>query len=201
MSTTHAAGKAGVLKALSAKGVVLSVAGVAVTGALGAGAYAAWTASAAKSTTVGATQVAVTMVDANGGTFATGVSNMIPGDYFYRYVDVTNTGPGPNSYAGPLAASGDLSGQMLGTVESCSTAWTVTGGVSTCSGTKTTLQASTALGGAGATVDYGSIAGVQHVRYTFTFDASAPVSLMGKTGSISAQVSTTLVGGRDRTAG
>jgi len=186
---------------LSKRVVVLAVTAVAGAALACGGAYAAWTVNASGNSAVSATTASVTMVDANGGAFATAVADLVPGDYFYRYVNLTNTASSANTYAGPLAATGDLGPQILGTVETCSVPWTSPGGVSTCTGTKTTLLASTALGGAGTTVNYGSITTVQHVRYGFTFNTNAPQTLMGKAGTISAQIATTLVGGRDRTTG
>lgn len=176
--------------------IAAAVAGVSM---VTTGAFASWNATATANTgALNAASGTVAMVDANGGTFASSVTNLLPGDYFYRYVNLTNDGTAA-PYAGTLSGTGDLGAQLTGAADACSVPWTAPGGVSTCTGTTTPLLATVPLTSA-ATVTYGTITTVQYVRYSFTFSASAPQSLQGKTGAIAATVNTTLVGGRNRTS-
>lgn len=188
------------------RGRLIGAAAVAVAGVslIGTGAFSAWDATASVSSGgIGAAVVTPALVDANGGAFTTAVSNLLPADYYYRYVDVQNNGSAASTYTGTVAASGDLAGYMTVEVVSCSVAWTAPAGVSTCTGTQTTLGSGTPTTSTPLTVTHGSItngiANAQHVRYKVTFSATAPITLQGKTGSISATVSNTVVGGRDRT--
>jgi hypothetical protein len=181
---------------------VLAVAGTAL---VGTGAFSAWDATASATGALGAGSVAVSMVDANGGSFSTGVANLLPADYFYRYVDVTNSGSAASTFTGSVSATGDLAGQLQVEVTSCSVAWTTVSGASTCTGTTSVLATGTPTTSTPLTVAHGTIAtgaaAAQHVRYKVTFASGAPTSMQGKTGSIAASVSNTVVGGSDRTGG
>lgn len=180
---------------------------MAVAGAslLGSGAFSSWNATATSTGAVTAGIVLPAMVDANGGSFTTAVANLLPLDYFYRYVDVRNDGSAPSTFTGSVSATGDLAGQVLVDAVSCSVAWTSSPGTSTCSGTQTSLGTGTPTAATPLTVNHGTIAngaaGAQHVRYRFTFSGSAPTTLQGKSGSLTASVSNTVVGGNDRTGG
>lgn len=167
------------------------------------GAFAAWQAtSSVSSAPVNAASVAVDIVDASGGTFSTAVPDLLPGDYFYRYVDLANKGTVPSTFAGTLAASGDLGAALGVTVESCSVSWSTT--TATCPGTTTTLLPATPSASS-VPVSYATInpgvANAAHVRYRFDLPLSAPSSLMGKTSTISSTVSGSVIGGNDRTKG
>ena len=52
-------------------------------------------------------EVTVTVADGGSGsaTWSTGISNLLPGDYFFRWVDVTNTGSVPQTFAGSLSGT------------------------------------------------------------------------------------------------
>ena len=188
------------------RGRLVGAAAVAVAGVslISTGAFSAWDATASVSSGgIGAAVVTPALVDANGGAFTSAVANLLPADYYYRYVDVQNNGSAASTFTGTVAASGDLAGYMAVEVATCSVAWTAPSGVSTCGGTLTTLTTGTPTTGAPMTVNHGSITNgvgnAQHVRYKVTFSATAPITLQGKTGAISASVSNTVVGGRDRT--
>ncbi|SDG08263.1 hypothetical protein [Klenkia brasiliensis] len=180
----------------------LAVAGAAL---VGTGAFSSWGATASATGGLTAGSVSVGMVDANGGTFSTAVGNLLPADYFYRYVDVTNSGSAASTFTGTVTATGALAGSLQVDVTSCSVAWTTVSGASTCSGTQTVLASGTPTTGTPLTVAHGSIAtgagNAQHVRYKVTFASGASTSLQGATGSIAASVSNTVVGGTDRTGG
>ncbi len=172
---------------------------------VGAGALSSWDATAdVSSGDLTAASGKVTLLDANGGRFTTGVADLLPGDWFDRYVDVRNDGSGAGTFTGAVTATGDLAGQLSVDVRTCSSPWTTVLGVSTCVGTETPL-ASGSLSAAQVPVAHGEIrtgsAAAQHVRYQFSFSSSAPVAVQGKAGSVAITVSNTLVGGRDRTGG
>ncbi|MFD0484512.1 hypothetical protein ACFQ46_18125 [Kineococcus sp. GCM10028916] len=179
--------------------LVLAVGGVSL---VGAGTLASWQAtSTATSGTVTAALAAVDLVDANGSAFHAVMPDLLPGDYWYRYVDLTNQGTTAGSYSGAITATGDLSGALAVTVERCSMAWTSTGD---CLGAKTTpLAGEVAVNETGVSVSYASIApgavGAAHVRYRFKLKDDAPQTLMGKNGTIAISVSGQTTGGRDRT--
>lgn len=180
----------------------LAVAGTAL---VGTGAFSSWGATASATGGLTAGSVAVSMVDANGGSFSTAVGNLLPADYFYRYVDVTNSGSAASTFTGSVSATGALAGQLQVDVTSCSVAWTTVSGASTCPGTTTALASGTPTTATPLTVAHGSIGtgagNAQHVRYKVTFSAGASSTLQGAGGSIAASVSNTVVGGTDRTGG
>lgn len=172
---------------------------------VGAGALSSWNVTAdASSGDLTAASAGVTLLDANGGRFTTGVADLLPGDWFDRYVDVRNDGSGTGTFTGAVTATGDLAGQLSVDVRTCSAPWTTVLGVSTCVGTETSLV-SGSLSGAQVAVAHGEIrtgsTAAQHVRYRFAFSPSAPASVQGKAGSVAITVSNTLVGNRDRTGG
>lgn len=190
------------------RGRLVGAAAVAVAGVslIGTGAFSAWDATASVSSgNLGAAVVTPALVDANGGAFTTAVANLLPADYYYRYVDVRNDGSAASTFTGTVSATGDLAGYVSVDVVSCSVAWTAPSGTSTCTGTQTVLGSGTPTTATALTVAHGSIgngaAAAQHVRYKFTFAATAPATLQGRTGSLSATVSNTVVGGHDRTGG
>lgn len=181
--------------------VALAVGGATM---LSTGAFAAWeTTASAQSGALSAASGNAALLDANGGTFTfTGVSNLVPNDYFYRYVDVRNDGTGPNTFTGTVAASGDLAGQLAVEAATCATSWNTATGA--CAGTTSApIGSGTATASTPVTVNHGVIgtgaASVQHVRYKFTFNNNAPSALQGKNGALTISVNNTLVGGNDRT--
>jgi len=166
-----------------------------------AGAFASWTTtSQATSGAVTAAMAAVDLIDANSSTFTAPMSDVLPGDYWYRYVDLRNDGSAGSTYSGLITATGDLTGVLNAQAERCSIAWTSNG---QCLGTTTTLLADTLATDVGVTVNYGTIApgtlGVAHVRFRFKMLDTASQTLMGKTGTLAISVSGMTTGGRDRT--
>lgn len=191
----------------SRRGPVAALA-LGIGGALlvGTGAFSAWDAtSSVSSGPLSAGSGAAALLDANGGVLTTGVANLLPGDYFFRYADVRNDGSYASTFTGSVAASGELAGALAVDVVTCSLPWTTVGGVSTCPGTTSSSIGSGATLTAPVTVNHGSIntgaLAAQHVRYKFTFSANAPMALQSKTGTVTISVNNTVVGGNDRTAG
>jgi hypothetical protein len=180
--------------------IALAVGGATM---LSTGAFAAWeTTASAQSGALSAASGSAALLNANGGSFTFGgVSNLVPNDYFYRYVDVRNDGTGSNTFTGSVAASGDLAGQIAVEAATCATAWNTTTGA--CGGTSTPIGGGSPTATTPATVTHGVIAtgaaNVQHVRYKFTFASTAPTTLQGKNGALTISVNNTLVGGTDRT--
>lgn len=171
-----------------------------LTGAalVGAGALASWTVTADVSS--GALDTAstgtVSLDSANSTAFATGVPNMVPGDYFNRYVDLTNSGdPGP--VTGTVSSPGALASGLSVTVDACSVAWTA----ATCSGTVVSRLPSTPLA-VPASIDHRNMArgAVEHLRYGFMFDPNAPATLQNKTGNVSISAANGVRTGKDRTS-
>lgn len=180
----------------------LGLGGVAM---VGSGAFAAWQTSTSLTTgTVTAATTAITLQDANGSTFTSGVPNLLPGDYFHRYVDVRNTGTQDSSLTGAIAITGTLGGHVLAKADRCSVAWTTVSGVSTCTGTLTALTAEQTVPGSGLAVPLGTVSpgaiNDAHVRYRFKLADSAPANLMGATSTIEVSASGSATGGRDRTS-
>ncbi|TNM69715.1 hypothetical protein FHN55_02935 [Streptomyces sp. NP160] len=176
--------------------VVLLVGGCSL---LGTGAFASWQATAsASSASLRAATVGATVVGATGGQLTTPVSDLLPGDWLYRYVDVTNTSTVVGAFTGTVSSAALGSG-LTAVVESCSAAWNTA--AATCPGTQNVLASGSV--GSGLAIAHGILAptAVQHVRYKVTVDPSAPASLMGTTGSLSMSVVSDLVGNRDRTTG
>jgi hypothetical protein len=198
----HAAG-CGAVRPRRLGALALALGGVTL---VGAGALSTWDVTAgASSGDLTAASAGVTLLDANGGRFTTGVADLLPGDWFHRYVDVRNDGSTPAVFTGAVSASGDLAAQLTVDVTSCSLPWTTVLDVSTCAGSEVTLASGPLSAGATVTVPHGEIRtgalAAQHVRYRFAFSASAPAAVQGKGGSVAVSVSNTLVGGRDRTGG
>lgn len=169
---------------------------------VGSGVFSAWSVTSGVTTgALTAAASAVAMVDANGGTFSTPVPDLLPGDYFYRYVDLRNTSGTTGAYAGNVAATGDLAAVLSVQVDSCPQPWATD---HTCAGTSVPITVQTPASSPVAT-DYGQIApgdaGRKHVRYKFTFSADAPATAMGKSGTVTANVVGTVMGNRNRTTG
>ncbi|MEI4272341.1 hypothetical protein TEK04_11470 [Klenkia sp. LSe6-5] len=181
------------------RGAAIAVAGAAL---VGTGAYSGWDGTTkVDSGTLAAGVVTPALLDVNGGTFTTGISNLLPGDFFYRYVDVRNAGSAPSTFTGSVTVTGGLTGYVQVEAATCTVAWVGT----SCAGTPSTLGTGTPTALLPFTFSHGTIGSgalaAQHVRYKFTFVDTAPLTLQGATGTISAAVSNTVVGGLDRTGG
>ncbi len=191
------------VRALRRRRASVAALGVGAVGLVGAGALASWTTtSTTNSGTISAATAAVELLDANGSTFGAQMPDLLPGDFFYRYVDLRNDGTASSSFSGLITASGDLAGALSAQVDRCSIAWTSGG---TCLGSVTSQAAETAVDQVGLTVNYGAIGSgqgaVAHERYRFELSETAPMSLQGKTGVIAISVTGDTTGGRDRTGG
>ena len=171
---------------------VLTVAGLAFTGIW---AFASWQAitlpSSGQAGAAGAAGDAAAVLDADGGSFTTGVADLLPGDHFYRYVDVRNDGHLPTDFVGTVSADGALAGHLAVEATSCTLPWVTAGGASTCAD-PTPLGSGVPATGAPVPITHGQIAtgdvGAQHVRYRVTFSPTAPDSLQGQAGTISIAV-------------
>lgn len=177
--------------------------GAGALGLIGTGALASWTTtSQTASGTISAATAAVALVDANNTTLTSQVSDLLPGDYFYRYVDLRNDGTSSTAFSGLLTATGDLTGALTAQVDRCSISWSSSG---TCLGAITSQAPETVVDQTGTSVTYGNIgnglAGIAHERYRIKLADTAPASLQGKTGTLTISVSGATTGGRDRTNG
>jgi len=202
--TRHGRARTGWLQAKalrSAAALALAVAGGSL---IGAGAFVSWDASAS-ALSAGPTG-GVRLTDVSESTFTDAVAGLLPGDYLYRYLDVTNDGGQPSTFTGAVTVTGDLAGQLSVDAVSCSVPWATEAGASTCTGTTSPSRgagiptATVPLG-----IDHGMIAtgtgNAQHVRYTFTLLRTAPSSTQGTTGAVDIAVSDTVIGGSAPAAG
>lgn len=138
---------------------------------------------------------AIALDSVNGTGSTTGVTGLVPGDFFNRCVDVGATDGAPASAvtvtAGPAIASA-----LRVQVDSCTVAWTGT----TCSGTTTPRLVPTSLSGpTGVTRAAVNTTGPDHLRHLSTLDANAPQTLQNKTGAIRIAVTGLTRAGKDRT--
>lgn len=177
----------------------------ALSGALllGSGVFAAWTPTGVMTSgSYDSADLAVQLVDANGTTFSTGVSGLLPGDYMYRYADLTNSGTVAQTFTGSVTGTGILAGAVTVKVDSCSVSWASNG---TCSGTTTAVKAET-ITSSPVSFSFSSMAvsAVKHIRFLFKLDANANQgTYQGQSVSeeIAISGSSTVSGGQDRSAG
>ncbi|MFI5495861.1 TasA family protein [Actinoplanes sp. NPDC051859] len=176
--------------------------GVAMTSS---GVFASWVATAQSTTgTTKAATVSLVHNDTNGTVFSSGVNDLLPGDYLYRYANLVNSGDLAQDFTATLSGGGALAaaGGLQFAVDSCSVSWANDG---SCSGTL--LPVATArdvAGSAGVALGQVAAAGSAHLRYKFLLNPSADqATFQGKTGTISVTIggSTPVTGGRNRTAG
>jgi hypothetical protein len=179
----------------------LVAAGAALTGG---GVFASWNATTSNSTgAVNSADLGLTYADANGTTFNSTVSDLLPGDYLYRYGNLTNTGTVAEDFTAAVTGSGAITaaGGLQLSVDKCSVAWASNG---TCSGTTTALVTTRDVASAG-TVALDTIAGsgVSRLRYKFILPSGAASTFKNTTGSVSVALAGTasVAGGRDRSAG
>lgn len=182
---------------------LLAAGGVAM---IGTSVVAAWQTSAnVTSGDVGAATAAVQLLDANGSHFTADLPDLLPGDWFYRYVDVRNSGSSDSTLTGTLTATGGLLGNLEAGADRCSVPWTTVSDVSTCTGTLSVVVAPQTVPAGGISVPLGSVrpgaAADVHLRYRLSLASAAPQSLMGAVSTVTLGVSGPVTGGRDRTAG
>ncbi len=199
-SARHAAagGRASIALARPLAGGAVLIVG----GALAAsGAYSAWTSSSSRAINGTAATVTATHLDTNGTVFTTAVTNLVPGDFLYRYSDLTNTGSVSQAFTGATTGGGTLGTAATGLtiqVDACAAAW-----VANVCATPTVVKAVTSVA-TNPAITYSTLpaAGVQHLRYTFGLPTNADqTTLQGQTGSITVAVTGTAAAGTDRTAG
>lgn len=179
------------------------VAGAAAVSMVGAGAYAAWTSTTGGTTgTYSAATVTASETDHGGTTFSTAVSNLLPGDYLYRYRTLDNTGSVSQTFTGAVTGTGTLAATAGGlqiTVDSCATAWS--GG--NCAGGSTTIRTLTDTAGS-PSISYGTLAAgaKTYLRYTFSLPSGINQgTFMSTTGTVSVAITGATAAGSDRTAG
>lgn len=170
----------------------------------GAGVFASWTEStSANSGAINSADLGLTYTDTNGTTFNSSVADLLPGDYLYRYGNLTNTGTVSEDFTANITGSGAITGAggLQISVDKCSVAWASN---STCAGTTTNLVSTRDVATAG-TVSLDTLAGggVSRLRYKLTLPANAAASFKGTTGAVQVNLSgvATVSGGRDRSAG
>ncbi|UWP80410.1 hypothetical protein [Dactylosporangium fulvum] len=169
------------------------------------GVFASWVATANAGTgNAQAATVAVTHTDTNGTVFSSGVSNLLPSDYLYRYANLVNTGGLAQDFTASVNSSGALAaaGGLQLAVDSCSTAWA---GDGSCAGSLVQVAAVRDVAGSPA-IPLGQLGagGTAHLRYKFLLSPTADQgTFQGKTGSLTVTISgsTPVAGGRDRTTG
>ncbi|WP_369054113.1 hypothetical protein [Kineococcus terrestris] len=172
---------------------------------VGTGALASWNVSKdAAPSSVAAATAAVEVLPANGMPLTASIANLVPGDFFYRYVDVRNDGSTAAAFTGLVSATGALAPWLDVEVASCPSAWS-TGQLGCAGAAGTPVGAPGSITAAGRAVDHGTIApgagAVQRLRYKFTFNGAAPSGVQAESSTLSIRVTSTLVGGRDRTNG
>ncbi|MDP9101367.1 MAG: hypothetical protein M3N21_04380 [Actinomycetota bacterium] len=178
----------------------------AATALVGAGAFAAWTSTSTSTTgSLTAATVTHTNADTNGTTFTTALTNMLPGDFLYRYRTLTNTGSVSQTFTGATSGTGTLAGTggLELKVDSCTVAWTTVAGVSTCTGTITPILATAGVSTSPA-ISYGSLAaaGVVNLRYEIDLPAGASqATFQGQTGTVTVAITGATAAASDRTAG
>lgn len=195
----------GARRTRAAQWLALGIAGAVGVAMTGQGVMASWVASAQSATgSEQAAIVAMTHTDTNGTTFSSGVSNLLPGDYLYRYADLVNTGTIAQNFTATVAGSGALAavGGLQMAVDSCSVSFAVDG---SCSGSLVNVVTVRDVASAG-TVSLGQVAAGTnaHLRYKFLLNSLADqLTFQGKSGGVTVNVNGVLAvaGGRDRTNG
>ena len=194
-TTTRRAGRRRAAALLLATGAVLTATGT----------WAAWQSTGSLTQAVNSAEVTVNVADGGSGaaTWSTGISNLLPGDYFFRWVNVTNTGSVPQTFAGSLSGTLTLPNAMTAWVSSCSVAFT--SGSTACSGTSTDLLGSSATPAAfGSLASLGSInaGATKHLLVKVVFSDSANQATYSDQSSVlTLSFTGTATGGNNRTEG
>lgn len=185
------------------RAAALLLAGGAVLTA--SGTWAAWQSTGSITQSVNSANVTVNVADGGSGstTWSTGITNLLPGDYFHRWVTVTNTGSVPQAFTGSLAGSSTLPGALTAWVSSCDVAFAPPS--TTCSG-----ASSNHLGTSGAHAAFGALSGLgtinagatKHLLVRVLFDASADqVTYQNQSSTLTLSFTGTAAAGSDRTSG
>ena len=194
-TTTRRPGRRRAAALLLATGAVLTATGT----------WAAWQSTGSLTQSVNSAEVTVNVADGGSGaaTWSTGISNLLPGDYFFRWVDITNTGSVPQTFAGTLSGTLTLPNAMTAWVSTCSVAYA--SGSTSCGGTSTDLLGSSATPAAfGALSSLGSInpGATKHLLVKVVFSDSADQTTYSDQSSVlTLSFTGTATGGNDRTEG
>ena len=182
---------------------LIGVAGIAAVGMIGAGAFAAWTSSTGDTTgTYDAATVTASEYDHGGTVFTTGVSDLLPGDYLYRYRTLENTGSVTQAFTGAVSATGTLGDTGNGlriAVDSCATEWSS----GACAGGSSVVLAEAYTSG-DPSIAYGSLAagGKKYLRYRFALLSGIDQNAFaGTSATVSVAITGATAAGSDRTAG
>jgi predicted ribosomally synthesized peptide with SipW-like signal peptide len=183
------------MKTTSGK-ILASVALVGTAAAVaGMGTYGAFTSttSASQVTTAGTVVIALGSGAAN--TLNVPVAGLLPGDKVEKLVALSNTGNSDLNNI-TLTTSAGATGSLLTTdvtnglqltIENCTTAWTGTSAPYTCSGTKTTVLASTPIIGANtalANLTAVTSGKTDNLKVTTAFPSTAPNTFQGLSSTI-----------------
>jgi hypothetical protein len=168
---------------------------VAAIAMIGAGTFAVWQSTA--SGTAGAysaATVTATETDTNSTLFTTAVSNLLDGDFLYRYRTLSNTGSVSQTFSATATGSGGITaaGGLKVAVDSCSVAWTTVLSISTCAGTTSPVLAATGLGSAAA-INFGTLTAgsTLSLRYTFSLPSGTATSFQGTSGTVAVAITGT----------
>jgi hypothetical protein len=181
---------------------LLLAAGAVVTAS---GTWAAWQSTGSLTQNVDSANVTVNVADGGSGaaTWSTGITNLLPGDFFYRWVDISNTGSVPQTFAATLTGSATLPGALTAWVSNCSVAFSA--GSTSCSGISTDLLGTSATPAAlGALSSLGSVnaSAAKHLLVKVVFSASAnQATYQNQSSTLTLSVTGTATGGNDRTNG
>lgn len=169
------------------------------------GTWAAWQSTGSLTQSVNSAEVTVDVTDGGSGaaTWSTEVSDLLPGDYFYRWVNVTNTGSVPQTFAGSLSGTLTLPNALTAWVSTCSVAFA--SGSTNCSGDSEDLLGSNATPAAfGSLASLGSInaGATKHLLVKVVFSDSAnQVTYSDQSSVLTLSFTGTATGGDDRTDG
>lgn len=168
------------------------------------GAWATWQSDGHLDQNVDTATVTVDVTDGGSGqaVWSTAIANLLPGDYFHRWMNVTNTGSVPQTFDGVLSGTGTLPGALKAWVSSCTVAFT---GTACTGGTAADL-----LGSTGTPVAFTSLSSLgvlapgatRHLLMRVTCDANADQSTYeDEASTLTLAVTGIATGNSDRTNG
>ena len=193
----------GIMKTTSGK-ILASVALVGTAAAVaGMGTYGAFTSSTTASQNVKAGTVKIALGQTTADTLNVPVAGLLPGDAVEKLVTLANTGDSAlgtvslttADTATPVSAlSTDATNGLQLLIENCSAAWTGAAAPYTCSGTKTTVLASSPIIGANralANLTALTNGKTDNLKVTTTLPSAAPDAFQGVASTISFNFSAT----------
>lgn len=193
----------GIMKTTSGK-ILASVALVGTAAAVaGMGTYGAFTSSTSASQDVKAGIVKIALGQTTADTLNVPVAGLLPGDAVEKLVTLANTGDSAlgtvslttADTATPASAlSTDATNGLQLLIENCSAAWTGAAAPYTCSGTKTTVLASSPIIGANralANLTALTNGKTDNLKVTTTLPSAAPDAFQGVASTISFNFSAT----------